>query len=199
MPDATFGDLRTPDEILDFWFSEPARSRWFAKDAAFDDEIRRRFGDAAAAAAEGRLDAWKAAPESCLALVILLDQAPRNIHRGTPLAFAADARALAVAGQAVDRGFDLRLPADRRWFFYFPFEHSEDLADQRRAMLLFDAWADAHAEGPPRDYAREHFRAVRRHEAIIERFGRFPHRNKILGRESTPAEIEFLKEPESSF
>lgn len=199
MPDHATTSLPSAAEILDFWFSERARSRWFVVEAAFDDEIRERFGATAAAAAEGRLAEWQDAPEPCLALVLLLDQAPRNIHRGTPRAFAADPRARAAAGQAMERGFDLRLPAERRCFFYLPFEHSEDLADQRRSMALFGAWADIQPEGPLRERACEQIRSVRRHEEIIERFGRFPHRNKSLGRASTPGEIEFLKEPDSSF
>jgi uncharacterized protein (DUF924 family) len=140
-----------------------------------------------------------AQPQSCLALTLLLDQVPRNIHRGTSLAFAADPRAREVASHAVDRGFDRLLPADRRWFFYMPFEHSEDLGDQRRSVSLFESWVQGHADGPLRERAEEQLFYVRRHAEAIERFGRFPHRNKILGRESTPAEIAFLEEPHSSF
>lgn len=199
MPDRAPTALYSSGDVLDFWFSKRARSRWFVKDTAFDDEIRALFGATAAAAAEGHLDSWMAATEPCLALVLLLDQAPRNIHRGTPPAFAADGRARTVASHAVERGFDRRLPSDRRWFLYLPFEHSEDLADQRRSVSLFASWAEAHAEGPLRERALEQLRFVRRHAEIIERFGRFPHRNTILGRASTPAEIEFLKEKDSSF
>lgn len=193
------GPLPTPAGVLDFWFSEEARARWFRKEEAFDAEVRRRLGAAAAAALEGRLDGWLEAPESALALVILLDQVPRNIHRGSALAFAADSRARVAAGRAIERGFDRRLPLDQRWLLYLPFEHSETLADQRRAVALFEGWAAQHCDGAPREAAREQVRYVRRHEEIIERFGRFPHRNAVLGRESTQAEIVFLREPNASF
>jgi uncharacterized protein (DUF924 family) len=188
----------SPAEIIEFWFSERARPLWFEKNATFDEEVRARFGAAVATACAGQLDGWTAAPESCLALAVLLDQFPRNIHRGTPRAFAADAKARAAAGIAIDRGFDQRTPLDRRCFFYLPFEHSEDRADQHRSVALFRRWAEAH-HGRARDRALDQLAYVLRHQEIIERFGRFPHRNAILGRESTPEEIAFLQEPKSSF
>ncbi len=194
----TVAILRAPGEILEFWFSERARPLWFEKDPAFDDEIRRRFGGTLEVAGDGMLDGWAETPESCLALVVLLDQFSRNIHRGTPRAFAGDAKALATAGQAVERGFDRRVPLERRTFFYLPFEHSENAADQARAVALFRRWADEH-DGSAREDALEQVRYVLRHQEIIERFRRFPHRNRILGRESTPEELAFLAEPHSSF
>jgi uncharacterized protein (DUF924 family) len=188
----------SPGELLAFWFSDQVRPRWFAKDAAFDELMRQRFAASAAAAAAGALDGWTAEPESCLALVLLLDQMPRNIHRGSPRAFAADAKAREVAETAVTRGFDSRAPLDRRFFFYMPFEHSEAAADQRRSVALFRRWAEAHGDRS-REWVAETMRYVLRHQEVIERFARFPHRNQILGRESTPAEIEFLAGPDAAF
>jgi uncharacterized protein (DUF924 family) len=188
----------SPAELLAFWFSDQVRPRWFAKDPAFDELIRNRFAASAAAAAAGALDGWTAEPESCLALVLLLDQVPRYIHRGSPRAFAADAKARQIAELAVARDFDTRTPLDRRFFFYMPFQHSEGPADQRRCVALFRRWAEAHG-GRDREWVAESMRYVLRHQEIIERFGRFPHRNQILGRESTPAEIEFLAGPDTAF
>ena len=191
-------DLRSPAEVREFWFCERARRLWFEKDPAFDDEIRTRFGTTVAAACAGELGGWAAETEGCLQLVVLLDQFPRNIFRGTPRAFAADPMARQVAGRAIDRGYDLRTPIDRRFFFYMPFEHSEDLEDQRRSVMLFRRWAEAQT-GAAREQAFDQLTYVLRHQEAIERFGRFPHRNAILGRESTAGEIAFLQEPKSSF
>jgi uncharacterized protein (DUF924 family) len=190
--------LRPPGDILEFWFSERVRPLWFEKDAAFDDEIRARFGANAAAANVGDLDFWVRAADSALALVLLLDQFPRNIHRGTPRAFASDPRARAMAGTVVDRGFDRRTRPDRRFFFYMPFEHSEEAADQARSVTLFRHWVNEY-EGAGRERALEMMKYVLRHQEVIDRFGRFPHRNAILGRESTAEELAFLAEPNSSF
>jgi uncharacterized protein (DUF924 family) len=187
-----------PREILEFWFSEGAKTRWFEKDSGFDAEIRRHFGTAVGQAAEGRLDDWAEAPESCLALVLLLDQFPRNIHRDSPRAFATDPKARAVADKAIARGFDRRLPQAWRIFFYLPFEHSEALADQHRAVALVRQLADGQ-EGDARTQALNYLDYAVRHEQVIARFGRFPHRNAILGRPSTPEEEDFLKQPGSSF
>ena len=187
-----------PGEVLAFWFSDAARPRWFKKDPAFDDELRRRFAATVASATAGGLGAWEAEPESCLALVILLDQFPRNLHRDTARAFAADATARAVAAGAIERGFDRRTPPERRFFFYLPFEHSEDPADQRRSVALFRRLAEE-ATGTAADAARERLDYAIRHQRIIERFGRFPHRNRVLGRETTAEETAFLAEPGSSF
>ncbi|MBE0612356.1 MAG: DUF924 domain-containing protein [Burkholderiales bacterium] len=186
-------------EVLDFWFgptgsSEYGRSReaWFKKSDAFDEEIRARFLDLHEQAAGGRIETWAAAPLSLLALIVVLDQFPRNLFRGTSRAFATDAQALAAAQSAVARGFDRELAPVQRWFVYLPFEHAEDLAMQRRCLELFeDLRSDPDSAGTI-DYARRHFE-------IIARFGRFPHRNAILGRVSTPEEVEFLKQPGSGF
>jgi uncharacterized protein (DUF924 family) len=189
------------DDILGFWFGPPSdpghtrpRERWFLKDPAFDAECARRFLGTHEKAAAGELRAWRDEPRGSLALLLLFDQFPRNIFRGTPRAFATDALAREVARHALARGHDVPLPPVWRWFFYLPFEHSEDLHDQRLSVSLFETLALRHpADGSEvLDYAR-------RHLEIIERFGRFPHRNAILGRESTPEEIAFLQEPGSSF
>ena len=178
----------TPSDILDFWFSEDVKSKWFAGGKSFDDELRQRFTTLLQKARLGELTHWAENPDGALALVILLDQLSRNIHRGTPEAFAADALALETAKHAIAQGYDLRLAPEGRGFLYMPFEHSEVLADQERGVALFEALGAAESL----DY-------MRRHRDIIARFGRFPHRNAILGRSSTAEEIEFLKQPGSSF
>lgn len=182
-------------EILDFWFGPvpgARRRQWFASDPDFDRAIRERFFEDYQDACRGALEAWLTVPESCLALVLLLDQLPRNMFRGTPAAFAADGRALAAARHAVGQGFDAGMPPERRMFYYLPFEHSEDLEDQRRCVALTEPFRDLSGFEDIHDYALRHLR-------VIERFGRFPHRNAILGRENTPEEEEFLKQPGSSF
>lgn len=186
----------TADDVLDFWFQRDKplayRNCWFEKSAAFDAEIAHRFGAAVESAlAEGHAD-WAAAPEGALALVLLLDQFPRNLFRNQAKAFAGDARARIVARQAVDRGFDIALPPVMRLFFYLPFEHSEALPDQDLAHLLFSA---LDKQLPGHDLAGW----ADKHRAIIARFGRFPHRNAALGRQSSPEEIDFLRQPGSSF
>lgn len=186
------------DEVLSFWFSERAKKRWFASDPAFDDEIRSRFGTTVTAAGSGALDAWAAEGEGALALIILLDQFPRNMHRGTPRAFEHDHQARRIADLAVGQKLDLALPLDRRMFLYLPFEHSESRTDQERSVALFSRWAAEH-EPARRADADEGLRYAVRHQEIIERFGRFPHRNAILGRSSTVDELAFLEEPDSSF
>ncbi|WP_017716753.1 DUF924 family protein [Kamptonema formosum] len=187
------------EEILGFWFGKPGeagygkpRKVWFVRDAAFDLEVRLRFlGDCEWAAA-GKLEDWQSTPAGCLALAILLDQFPRNMFRGQPQAFATDSQALAVAHHAVAQGFDRQMLPVQRWFIYLPFEHSENVEHQRRSVELFRRLSDDPDSAPTIDYAV-------RHQQIIERFGRFPHRNQILGRETTPEEAEFLKQPGSSF
>lgn len=181
-------DDATPAAILAFWFAPDARERWFAPDPAFDAEIGERFADLIEPAAAGRLDDWRSRSEGALALCLLLDQFPRNIWRGTPRAFAYDPAARRVAADAVAAGLDRGLRPEERHFIYLPFEHSEDLADQERAVALIAALGDPGWY----DYAV-------RHREIIARFGRFPHRNAILGRASTPEELAFLNEPNSSF
>jgi len=186
------------EELLAFWFAERCRGLWFERNEAFDREIRARFAVLHAEGAAGRLARWEETPNAALALVILLDQFPRNMYRGRPEAFASDPLARAVAGRAIDRGFDQMVRHDRRPFFYLPFEHSEDLAEQDRSVALFRAWAEAAPEAE-RQECLEQCEWVLRHREIIQRFGRFPHRNAALGRETTAAEAAFLKEPRSSF
>lgn len=172
--------LADPATVLALWRKAGAK-RWFNKDDDFDAQIRERFLATYEAAVRGELASWEATPEGALALVIVLDQFPRNMFRNDARTYAADAMARVIADRAIARGFDALFPVAERSFFYLPFEHSEDLADQERSVALFkemgDAellkWADLHAE-------------------IIRRFGRFPHRNAVLARESTPEETAFL-------
>ena len=169
------------DEVLGFWFREDVRPLWFEPNPTFDQTIRKQFAELFARAATGELRAWESSAEGCLALCILLDQMPRNMFRGDARAFATDDKALAVAEHALGSGFDANLPAERKQFLYLPFMHSEALANQLRALALFES------QGMPRNrrYAEEHV-------AVVRRFGRFPHRNAALGRASTEAEIAFL-------
>jgi len=185
--------------ILDFWFGprhSPAhgmeRDVWFRKDAAFDAEIRMRFGEATAIALAGGYGEWCAAAEGALARVLLLDQFTRNIHRDTPAAFAGDARALATASDAIERGLDRALDPHGRWFLYLPFEHAEDHAAQQRSLALFGALAEETGLAAPLEWAKKH-------AEVVARFGRYPHRNSILGRTSTPEELAFLDQPGSRF
>lgn len=197
-------------QVLDFWFGSDLQSldalqnlnrRWFGKDPAFDADMQQRFSELHLQAAAGELDAWAQVPESCLALIVLLDQFSRNLYRGSASAFAQDAKALALAKQALAKGFDQQSAPAQRLFFYLPYEHSEELADQRLSEELTQALADAMADSQPEihkifegyvDYAR-------RHREVIERFGRFPHRNASLGRESTPEELAYLSQPGAGF
>jgi uncharacterized protein (DUF924 family) len=190
--------MTTPRDILEFWFAPAAQALWFEKDVAFDDAIRRRFAAAVQAAQMGQLDSWQESPDATLALLLLIDQFARNIHRGAAKAFLGDERARAIADRALARGFDQRLPFHRQRFFYLPFEHSENLADQHRAIELFTR-ALEQAAPEDREAAIEQLEYAHRHRVVIERFGRFPHRNEALGRPSTADEIAFLKEPGSSF
>jgi uncharacterized protein (DUF924 family) len=192
--------VNLPSDILHFWFGAPGstirgafREAWFRKDPAFDEEIRRHFLAATEAAARGEHDRWQSDPDGALALLILLDQFPRNLHRGSPRAFAADPKARAVADAAIGRGFDRGRPAAERLFFYLPFEHSEALPDQDRSVELFRTLAGSEP------WIETAIASAIKHRDIIRRFGRFPHRNQALGRESTEEEIAFLKEPGSSF
>jgi uncharacterized protein (DUF924 family) len=176
----TGGTAPDPGDVLAFWRAAGAK-KWFEKDSAFDAEVTRRFLPTYEAAAAGRLSHWEDTPAGALALVIVLDQFPRNMFRGSARAYATDAQARAVADRAIARGFDRQVPASERLFFYLPFEHSENLADQERSVALFRAhgdpdllkWAELHAD-------------------IIRRFGRFPHRNALLGRATTAAEQAFV-------
>ncbi len=181
--------------ILDFWFGpEPRQPRdaWFTRSDAFDQDIRERFGDALAAGIAGAFGEWCTTPQGSLARVVLLDQLTRNAFRGTPRAFAGDAGALATAELAIERAFDRTLDPHERWFLYMPFEHSESLAMQDRSVALFAALASETGVDAPLPWAE-------RHRDVIRRFGRFPHRNDILGRASTPEELAFLEQPGSRF
>jgi uncharacterized protein (DUF924 family) len=191
----------TPQDVLDFWFGAPGsatdgqpRREWFVKDAAFDATIRERFGATIDAAVAGGLRDWDdSGPQGVLARLLVLDQFTRNAWRGQPASFAGDALALAAARQLVDSGADRLLTPLQRSFAYMPFEHAEDAAMQERAVALFAALAAQHAGfDETLDYAQ-------RHRDVIARFGRFPHRNAILGRVSTPAETAFLQQPGSRF
>ena len=173
--------MHGPEEVLEFWFSENSETQWFASTPAFDQEIRRRFAGMFAQAANGELRSWEENPEGGVALCILLDQMPRNMFRGSPRAFATDAKALAIAERAVSLGSDRELSPEHKQFLYLPFVHSEELANQLRALALFEAAG-----------LRERLGYVKDHLALIRRFGRFPHRNAILGRTSTPEELKFL-------
>jgi uncharacterized protein (DUF924 family) len=180
-------------QVIGFWFGSADRDkRWFEKNAAFDDEVRRRFLALHEQAAAAELTYWKNEPADCLALIVLLDQFPRNMFRGTARAFATDSPALDAARHAVEKGFDRGMRPVERMFVYLPYEHAESLEEQLRCCELtatlsgFSETADV-------------YRYATLHRDIIQRFGRFPHRNAILGRASTPEEIEFLKGPGSSF
>jgi uncharacterized protein (DUF924 family) len=189
----------SPADVLAFWFGmegEPGygefRDQWFQKDEAFDREVTDRFGDLYERAAAGELDAWREEAESCLALVIVFDQFPRNMFRGDARTHATDGKALDAAKYAIERALDRELPAFQKMFLYMPFMHAESVEDQRRSVELFEGLA-AELGGPDVvEYAIGH-------RDIVERFGRFPHRNAILGRETTPEEAEFLTQPGSSF
>ena len=186
-------------QILDFWFGasgEPShgesRDEWFRKDPAFDATIAARFREPMREALGGGLESWSSSPRGSLALVILLDQFTRNVYRDTPQAFSGDRRALAVARAAVDRGDDDMLIPVERWFLYMPFVHAEDEQAQKRSLELFTRLRDQTGLAEPLLWAEKH-------AAVIRRFGRYPHRNPILGRSSTPEEQAFLREPGSRF
>ena len=176
------------DEVLAFWFEEVRPEQWWAVDPAFDARVRARFGALLARAAAGELWAWRDTPGGRLAEVITLDQFPRNIHRGTPGAFACDPMALALAQEAVRAGALAALSPVQRSFLLLPYMHSESAAVHVQAEALYRA----HAPANNLDFEL-------RHKAIIDRFGRYPHRNAVLGRASTPEELDFLQQPGSSF
>ena len=192
------------DAILEFWFGGPGdpdfgkpRPVWFGRDpeldaAAFDGQVVTNFAADYEAAAAGQRDNWKHTPRGCLALVLTLDQFPRNMFRGTAKAFASDDKARMVAEYGVERGHDAALNALERSFLYMPFQHSEDLATQRRSVELFRSLGESPGMTQSINFAA-------RHLEIIERFGRFPHRNAALGRQTTPEEAAFLDEPDSAF
>ena len=172
--------IASPEDVLAFW-REAGEDKWFKKDTAFDDAIRARFLETYETAAAGLLAGWENTRDGALALVIVLDQFPRNMFRSDPRSYAADALARAVAERAIARGFDRQLPPDDGQFLYLPFEHSETAADQERCCALFRATGDA-----------DKLKWAELHADIIRRFGRFPHRNAVLGRATTPEEQAFL-------
>jgi uncharacterized protein (DUF924 family) len=186
-------------DILAFWFGAPdeagqdePRETWWLKDPALDAEIRARFLGPYQGAAAGEFDAMAQTAEGALALILLLDQFSRNMFRDEPACYASDEAARKVAHLALDLGFDQAVSPVRRWFFYLPFEHSESLADQDLSLSLFEALP----ESPQRD---ETIASASRHREIVAQFGRFPHRNEILGRATTAEEAAFLRQPNSSF
>ena len=167
-------------EVVSFWRGA-GPERWFDKDGAFDEEIRTRFLATHEAAAAGKLSGWEQTALGALAMLILLDQFPRNMFRGEARTFATDPLARAIAAGGIVRGFDAQVPAELRGFFYLPFEHSEDIADQERGIAFYKASGDA-----------DGLKWAEIHADIIRRFGRFPHRNAVLGRTTTPEEQAFL-------
>ena len=175
-------------EVLSFWFEEATPEQWYKKDPAFDETIRDRFEPTIIAALSGRLDGWADDVDGCLALILLLDQFTRNIYRDTPRAFSGDEMAVALSLRCLDRGFLAHQDAAWRQFMLMPMMHSEELDIQDRSLPLFEE----HTNPQTHDYAV-------RHRDIIARFGRFPHRNAILGRPSNDEELAFLTQPGSSF
>ena len=177
-------------EVLRFWFEEVKPNQWFQKNEAFDAAIRDRFATTYEMARDGLCDAWREEPLGCVALCVVLDQFPRNMFRNDPVAFATDEKALLTAKYAVAKGFDMLVPPEKRRFIYLPYEHSEILSDQMKCVELFGRMKKEDPVGY--DYAV-------RHRDVIEKFGRFPHRNVILGRASTPEEEAYLAQPGSGF
>lgn len=175
-------------EVLKFWFEETSPASWWQADDAFDELIRRRFGELLQQAAQAELYPWRASPQGRLAEIIVLDQFSRNVYRGTAQAFAQDSTALVLAQEAIAAGADQAIATPRRSFMYLPFMHSESRLIHEQAECLYREL------GQKKNYQFE-----LKHKAIIDRFGRYPHRNKILGRESSPEELEFLKQPGSGF
>ena len=197
----------TPRDVLSFWFEDAAKSPealrrrgavWFHSDPAFDRECAARFAATLEDAARGGLDDWAGTPQGRLALVIVLDQMPRNIHRGSPAAFMHDGEAAAHCMAAIGSGQDRLLDPVERIFLYMPLQHAEDPDLQRRSVEQFESLASEVGDAW-RDYFSENVRYARLHHDIIERFGRFPHRNRILGRESTEEELRYLADGAPTF
>ncbi|GAB1265956.1 DUF924 family protein [Aurantivibrio infirmus] len=180
--------MQQDQQIIDFWFQELTPKSWWVKDSALDEEIRLRFGDIHRSAAQCELYSWRLTAQGRLAEIIILDQFSRNIFRDNAQAWACDPLALALAQEAVAVGADQELPPARRTFIYMPYMHSESLVVHRQAMELFS-----------NNKGENNIEHERKHKEIIDRFGRYPHRNEILGRKSTEEELEFLQSPGSSF
>lgn len=176
----------TSDDILSLWFSERVKSLWFDSTPEFDEELREKFEDTYRAALKGELSAWETSPHGALALVICLDQFPLNMYRGKPESFAGEAPSRQVANRAIEQGFDQELEGPRKAFLYLPFMHSEDMKDQDRVVELFT-----------RAGLENNLHWARHHRELVRRFGRFPHRNAILGRDSTPEELDYLASNEA--
>lgn len=196
-----------PGNVLDFWFGPPGRAAevagrkralWFGKSPENDQAVIDRFAGTLAAATVGQLDHWASAPHSRLALVIVLDQFPHHIHRDRPQAFATDAQALTLSLDALAAGEDRQLAPIERVFLYLPLEHAESLAMQDRSVALYEAMANE-AAGDERALFDGFLDYAIKHRDVVARFGRFPHRNALLGRPSTVDELEFLKQPGSRF
>ena len=181
-------DVKTPKEVYSFWFEQLTRKDWFEKNDALDEAMRRHFAATHLCLARGELDTWRGTPQDRLSAVIVLDQLSRNLYRETPLAFAADWLALREAKLAIEAGADMALGTDERCFLYLPFEHSEVLAEQDRSVGLFTLLGD-----------KEYLEYAERHRSVVREFSRFPHRNALLGRESTAAELEYLSKPGAGF
>lgn len=199
--------MSSPDEVLNFWFGElcedgtvdpETKKRWFKKSKAFDEEIRDRFGELHRRAHGGELDDWTKDARGRLALVIVLDQFSRNLHRDTGDMYACDLQAARIAVHGMDCGHDVELPISYRVFLYMPFMHTEDLDLQERGVTAFERLADESPE-PTRGTCKDYAKYARVHRDIVKQWGRFPHRNKLLQRDTTPDEAEFLTKPGSSF
>lgn len=190
---------RSAKDVIDFWFSDRDetgafvfRKAWFEKDPAFDETIRQKFGALYRSAAARTLDGWRGAPRKALALVVVLDQFSRNMFRDNPAMYEADEYAVEVATGAIEQDHHLAFPLIQKWFFYMPLMHSENLAHQDTCVRLFRELPDSEIVARGREAAQQH-------RDIVARFGRFPHRNTILGRPTTEEEAAFLLEPNSSF
>ena len=176
----------SPKDILDFWYAEEMRSKWFASTPQLDALIKERFEPVWEAAMRGELDDWLSHPDGCLALAIILDQLPLNMFRGTAQSFASEAKSRDAARHAIEQGYDKEIDPSRLAFLYMPFMHSESLADQDLSVTLFTAAG-----------LENNLRYARHHRELVRRFGRFPHRNAILGRASTPQELDYLNSKEA--
>ena len=176
------------DEVLTFWFEEATPKQYFTKDVAFDNTIRNRFSSLHEAAVKGKLEQWRNTPSGALAEIIILDQFSRNIYRGLPTSFASDELCLRLAKNAIKKGFDKKIDIKKREFFYLPFMHSEAKEEHEKSVQMFSEKG-----------LEIYLPFAYKHKAIIDRFGRYPHRNDILGRQSTLEETEFLTQPDSSF
>ena len=177
-------------EILKFWFEETKPAQWFQKNSDFDTDIRARFLADYTLAMEDIYDGWMESAKGCLALIILLDQFPRNMFRGSAKMFASDHKALVIAKHAVDKKFDTMMNVHEKVFLYLPFEHSEDMEDQMQSLALFE---------PTKDSDPTYYAYAKRHYDVIKKFGRFPHRNDVLERQNTKLESEYLAQPNSGF